>query len=105
MMFLPDPLSYSYLGDTQERQNPEHLGRNPWNRNSFQVFYSPHLSLETVSSILESRRNVCVQGSGDGNDNSCHMDCHNGNTNNHLECKVLVLFILILEKDSFDFIL
>ena len=73
--------------------------------NSVQVSCTPPISPENPFSILESRRNVSVQDSGDGNNNSCQKDYHNGNTNNHMECKVLVLLILILEKDSFDFIL
>jgi hypothetical protein len=43
-----------------------------------------------------------AQESGDGNNNSCQKDYHNGNTSNHLECKVLVLLNLILEKESFE---
>ncbi len=99
MKFFPDkPLSWNYLGDTQERLNRGILECNPLNRNWVPTFDNPHLSLEPVSSILESRRNVCVQDSGDGNENSCHMDYCNGNTSNHLECKILVL-----ENGSFGF--
>jgi len=69
--------------------------------NSVQVSCTPPISPENPFSIPESRRNVSVQDSGDGNNNSCHRYYRNENTNNHLECKVLVLLSLILEKDSF----
>ena len=98
LKFFPDSQSWNYLVGIQERLNRGILGCNPLNRNWVPTFDNPHLSLELVSSILESRRNVCVQGSGDGNDNSCHRDYRNGNTSNHLECRILVL-----ENSSFGF--
>mgnify|MGYP004248079913 CR=1 FL=1 len=73
--------------------------------NSVQVSCTPHISPENPFSIPEPRRSIFVQDSDDGNNSSCQKDYHSENTNNHMECKVLVLLILILEKDSFDFIL
>jgi hypothetical protein len=99
------PLSLDYLVGTLETLNLGLLEHNPWSRFFVLVSCILHISPENPFSIVESRRNVFVQDSGNENGNSCQKDYHNGNTSNSQECKVLVRWNLIVEKGSFGFIL